>query len=80
MSITSQEGQRPRADRTRTIPITCRIHGARGFCNLRITRVDDGDMELHVELHPHDGTDACVSVLDETAANALFDVLGEWLG
>jgi hypothetical protein len=35
----------------------------------------DGD----IELNPH-ATDQCVILLDETAANALFDVLGEWLG
>lgn len=28
----------------RTIPTTCRIHGARGFCDLRVTKVD-GDAQ-----------------------------------
>jgi hypothetical protein len=35
----------------------------------------DGD----IELNPH-ATGQCVILLDEKAANALFDVLGEWLG
>ncbi|MDQ3765394.1 MAG: hypothetical protein M3460_29215 [Actinomycetota bacterium] len=58
----------------RTIPTTCRIHGAAGFCNLRVSRVN-GD----IVLDPHvDGS--CVIVLNEAAAKQLFDALGEWLG
>jgi len=59
----------------RLIPATCRTHGgARGFCNLRLTK-EDGT----VLLDPH-VTGACVIELDETAATQILDVLGEWLG
>jgi hypothetical protein len=58
----------------RTIPVTCRTHGATGFCNLRLTKVD-GD----IVLDPH-AAGSCVITFDEDAATALFDVLGEWLG
>lgn len=62
-------------DHRRTIPTTCRTHGGpRGFTNLRVSKVN-GD----IVLDPH-VTGACVIVLDETAATALFDALGEWLG
>lgn len=62
-------------DRRRTIPATCQTHrGCRGFCNLRVTKID-GD----IVLDPHvDGS--CVITLDETAATQLFDILGKWLG
>jgi hypothetical protein len=51
------------------------VHGgARGFVPLVVTK-RDGD----IELNPH-ASDQCVILLDENAANALFDVLGEWLG
>jgi hypothetical protein len=53
------------------------VHGARrraGFVPLVCTK-RDGD----IELNPH-ATDQCMILLDEKAANALFDVLGEWLG
>jgi hypothetical protein len=60
----------------RTIQATCRTagHSARGFCNLRITKTG-GD----IVLDPH-VTGACVIVLNETAATALFEALGAWLG
>ena len=59
----------------RVIDCTCTVHsGARNFMPLVCTK-RDGD----IELNPH-ATDQCVILLDETAANALFDVLGEWLG
>ncbi len=58
----------------RTISTTCQTHGSRGFCNLRVTKVD-GD----IVLNPHLG-DSCVIRLDEVAATQLFDLLGEWLG
>ncbi len=58
----------------RTIPTTCRTHGAAGFCNLRVSKVNG-----NIVLDPHvDGS--CVLELNEAAATALFDVLGEWLG
>ena len=58
----------------RTICITCQIHGSKGFCNLRVTRIDG-----EIVLNPHvDGS--CVLRLDRTAATQLFDALGEWLG
>jgi hypothetical protein len=58
----------------RTIPATCRDHGSAGFCNLRLTRVDG-----NIVLDPH-VTGFCMIILDETAATAVFDVLGKWLG
>lgn len=59
----------------RLIPATCRTHGgARGFCNLRLTKEDGA-----VLLDPH-VTGACVIELDETAVAQILDVLGEWLG
>ena len=58
----------------RTISTTCQIHGARGFCNLRVTKING-----EIVLNPHvDGS--CVLRLDKTAATQLFDILGEWLG
>jgi hypothetical protein len=58
----------------RTIPPTCQIHGARGFCNLRVTKIN-GEIVLNPRV---DGS--CVLRLDEAAATQLFDILGEWLG
>jgi hypothetical protein len=60
----------------RTIPATCRIagHGPRGFCNLRLTKVNG-----EIVLDPH-VTGACVIVLDETAAREVHSAIGEWLG
>jgi hypothetical protein len=58
----------------RTIPTTCQIHGSKGFCNLRVTKIDS-----EIVLDPHVGG-ACVLRLDETAATQLFDLLGERLG
>jgi hypothetical protein len=58
----------------RTISITCQIHGSRGFCNLRVNKVNG-----EIVLNPHvDGS--CVLSFDEAAATQLFDILGEWLG
>ncbi len=58
----------------RTIPVTCQIHGSKGYCNLRVTKVDK-----EIVLNPHiDGS--CVIRLDRTAAAQLFDILGDWLG
>ena len=58
----------------RTIPTACQIHGCRGFCNLRVSKIDG-----EIVLNPHvDGF--CVLSLDRTAATQLFDALGEWLG
>lgn len=57
------------------LAVSCQLHGgAKGFSNLRVTKAD-GD----IVLDPH-FTGACVIVLDEAAATALFDALGEWLG
>ena len=59
----------------RVIDITCSTHGgARGFTPMVCTK-RDGD----IELNPH-ATDQCVIILNENAATALFDLLGEWLG
>jgi hypothetical protein len=77
IDIPETEEQRPvprDGDNCRTIPVTCRIHGAAGLCNLRLTKVD-GD----IVLDPH-VADSCVIIFNENAATALFDVLGQWLG
>jgi hypothetical protein len=57
-----------------TIPVTCQIHGARGFFNLRVSKIDG-----EIVLDPH-VAGSCVLSLDEAAATQLFDILGEWLG
>jgi hypothetical protein len=58
----------------RTIATTCQIHGSKGFCNLRVTKING-----EIVLNPH-VDDSCILRLDETAARQLFEVLGEWLG
>jgi hypothetical protein len=58
----------------RTIPTTCQIHGIRGFCNLRVSKVNG---EIVLNLHV-DGSS--VLSFDEAAATQLFDILGGWLG
>jgi hypothetical protein len=55
----------------RTISATCQIHGARGFCNLRVTKVGDG-----IVLNPH-VAGSCVIALDEAGTDALRDLLIE---
>jgi hypothetical protein len=58
----------------RTIATTCQIHGSKGFCNLRVSKING-----EIVLNPHvDGS--CVLRLDHTAATQLFDILGELLG
>ncbi len=58
----------------RTFPITCQIHGCRGYCNLRVSMLNG-----EIVLNPHiDGS--CALRLDRTAATQLFDALKEWLG
>ena len=44
-----------------------------GFTSLRVTRIG-GDIVLDPRF-----AGACVLVFNETAATALFDLLGEWL-
>ncbi|MBV9163141.1 MAG: hypothetical protein JO309_13740 [Pseudonocardiales bacterium] len=59
----------------RAIPVSCGVHrGPQGFANLVVERKPNGE----IVLDPH-VTGACVIILDETAATALFDVLGTWL-
>ncbi len=69
-------GQQPaRSVNRRVLHVTCTTHsGPSGFTNLAVSK-RDGD----IEFDPH-VTGQCVIVLDETAATALFDALGEWLG
>jgi hypothetical protein len=57
----------------RTIPTTCQIHGSRGFCNLRVTKING-----EIVLNPH-VAGSCIIKLDKTAATQLFDILGERL-
>ena len=58
----------------RAITVTCSQQGTAGFTNLMVSKHDGA-----IVLDPH-GTDSCVITLDATAATALFDLLGEWLG
>jgi hypothetical protein len=59
----------------KAIPVTCALHqGPRGFANLVVEKQGN-----EIVLDPH-VTGACVIILDEAAATALFDVLGKWLG
>ena len=48
IDIPEPEGQRPapRGGTDRTIVATCQNHGSRGFCNLRLTKVD-GEIVLN---------------------------------
>ncbi len=60
----------------RTINVTCTTcSSGTGWCNLRVTRLAGGD----IVLDPH-VAGACVIVLDEAAATALFDLLRQWRG
>ena len=70
-----QPGQ-PRPHRTidRTISATCQTHGAKGFCNLRVTKTGNG-----LVLNPH-VADACVITLDEAGTTTLRNLLIEWQG
>ena len=52
----------------RTIPTTCQTRGCRGFCNLRVSKID-GEIVPNL----HDGP--CVLRLDRTPAAQLFDAL-----
>jgi hypothetical protein len=64
-----------RSENRRTIQVTCRTHvGAKGFCNLRMTKTGD-----KITCDPH-VTGACVIELDEDAATAVRDTITEWLG
>lgn len=60
----------------RAIPVTCTTHSSgTNFCNLLMTRETDGI----IVFDPHVAR-CCVLRLDERAATAVFDTLGEWLG
>jgi hypothetical protein len=69
-------GRRERVSREpQAIPVSCALHrGPRGFANLVVERKRDGE----IVLAPH-VTGACVIILDEDAATALFEVLRTWL-
>ena len=70
-----QPGQpRPGRALDRTITATCQVHGAKGFCNLRVTKAGDG-----IVLNPH-VAGSCVITLDEAGVAALRDLLIEWHG
>jgi hypothetical protein len=56
------------------IAVTCTQHGAAGFTNLMVSKHDGA-----IVVDPH-VAGSCVITLNETAATALFDLLGEWLG
>lgn len=58
----------------RVVMTTCQAHGAAGFTNLLVAK-EDGIIILNPHL-----ANCCVLRLDEQAAKALLDILGEWLG
>lgn len=64
----------PRRSHRRVIITTCQTHGAAGFTNLLVTKED-----AFIVLNPHIGN-CCLLRLDEQAATALHQLLGEWLG
>jgi hypothetical protein len=59
---------------SRALAATCSQHGAAGVTNLMVSNHDGTIM-----LDPHAAV-SCVITLDEAAATALFDLLGEWPG
>ena len=62
-------------DNRRAIPVSCALHrGPRGFANLVVEK-QGGEIVLDVHV-----AGACVIILDEDAATALFEVLRKWLG
>lgn len=63
-----------RESHRRVVITTCQAHGAAGFTNLLVAK-EDGI----IVLNPH-VANCCVLRLDERAARALLDILGEWLG
>ncbi|MGH3831828.1 MAG: hypothetical protein ACRDRS_15510 [Pseudonocardiaceae bacterium] len=81
------DGATPGARRPhrRALPVSCALHrGPRGFANLVVERQVNQDRqdgrdvtEIVLDVHV---AGACVIIMDEDAARALYDVLGEWLG
>ncbi len=69
-----QQPVRGRGSNSRAIAVTCTQHGSAGFTNLMESKRDGA-----IVLDPH-VAGLCVITLDEVAATALFDLLGEWLG
>ena len=68
---TPRQSRAPR----RVIHATCSTHGGGiGFTNLVATKRGGA-----IELDPH-VTGQCLLTLDEDAARALYEALGEWLG
>jgi hypothetical protein len=62
-------------DNRKAIPVSCALHrGPRGFANLVVERKHNDE----IILDPH-VTGACVIILDEDAATALFEILRIWL-
>jgi hypothetical protein len=72
--IPHQQPVAARGSNSRAIAVTCTQHGSTGLTNLTVSKHDGT-----IVLDPH-VAGSCVITLDETAAVALFDLLGEWLG
>jgi hypothetical protein len=70
-----QQPVRGRGSNSRAIAVTCTQHDSAGFTNLMVSK-----REGAIVLDPHTVAGSCVITLDEPAATALFDLLGEWLG
>lgn len=70
----NQQPVEARGSNSRVIAVTCTQHGSAGFTNLMVSK-----REGAIVLDPH-LAGSCVITLDEAAATALFDLLGEWLG
>jgi hypothetical protein len=69
-----QQSVRGRGSNSHTIAVTCTQHGAAGFTSLMVSKHDGT-----IVLDPH-VAGSCVIILNEAAATALSDLLGEWLG
>jgi hypothetical protein len=63
-----------RGSHRRVVMTTCQAHGAAGFMNLLVAK-EHGTIVLNAHV-----ANCCVIRLDEQAARALLDILGEWLG
>ncbi|MBV9139669.1 MAG: hypothetical protein JO115_01885 [Pseudonocardiales bacterium] len=72
--IPHQQTVPARGSTSGAITIPCSQHGSAGFTHLTVSQRDGA-----IVLNSH-GAYSCVITLDETAATALFDLLGEWLG
>lgn len=72
--IPHQQSVPARGSTAGAIAIPCSQPGSAGLTHLTVSQRDGA-----IVLNSH-GAHSCVITLDEAAATALFDLLGEWLG